>query len=670
MSSGCGDVLSLEDLKTAKKHQVFEAEVITGRVGGVYDGAPIDYANNPITGQVQKTLPAVLRDAGFDPVSWDFSTGGVLGIDDRGKVVFDPVSKGWFSYAGALPVTVPAGSNPVGNANWKPQTDPDLRNDLNSATDGLGDALIRTKQPYTGSVGRTLHSKITEKLSVADFGSVGGDPASRKAEIEAGINALGANGNGSLYLDTGRHLIASALTNKFGVEFDGPGVIGIPDGNSSIGTPEIWQQNSYADKHKYCFGNEYLYAYYHATRTDNATSGGLLKCVLAGDSTMHGGNGEPTDYKPENFLSEMFRLSGVPNIQIFNRAVPSTSWADMSVIPDIGASTRLLFIKYGVNDAFGPKDSRHLNMANAMRSKLQEIRNQPYGGVQWLSIVLVGPNSTNDSPNMRNEEWYESIRGIYASVAREFKCAYFDTYAYLRDSRIAAGLWMDNPFSDGRAIHPLAEMNMWIYGRLFTELLSPSMLLKASLNSMINLPLHVEAVSVNDLPVSASFKWNTNWHQANVANGYDFSGHCETTRHADGLINQTVWNQANSRIQHRSKPNTSNTWNKFTGKAYDLTLGNGWVNYGNSFNNATAILTLDGTIVLSGAIKSGTVNANDAIFSLPTGFTPKGKSRHMVVTNTTPAIGYIEVQTNGQVLVVSGINNTFLSLEGITIQLA
>ena len=132
MSSGCGDVLSLEDLKTAKKHQIFEAEVITGKAGGVASGADIDYATNQVTGQVQKTLPAVLRDAGFSPVSWDFSTGGILSSTDRNKVVYDPVSKSWYSYAGALPVTVPAGFNPVGNINWKPQTDPDLRSDLSS----------------------------------------------------------------------------------------------------------------------------------------------------------------------------------------------------------------------------------------------------------------------------------------------------------------------------------------------------------------------------------------------------------------------------------------------------------------------------------------------------------------------------------------------------------
>lgn len=132
MSSGCGGVLSLADLQTAKKHQIFEAEVITGKSGGVAGGADIDYATNQVTGQTQKTLPAVLRDAGFSPVSWDFSTGGTLTVNDRDKVVYDPVSKTWYSYAGTLPVVVPASFNPVGNADWMPQTYPNIRYDFDS----------------------------------------------------------------------------------------------------------------------------------------------------------------------------------------------------------------------------------------------------------------------------------------------------------------------------------------------------------------------------------------------------------------------------------------------------------------------------------------------------------------------------------------------------------
>lgn len=175
MSSGCGDVLSLADLQTAKKHQIFEAEVITGKSGGVSGGADIDYATNQVTGQTQKTLPAVLRDAGFSPVSWDFSTGGTLTVNDRDKVVYDPVSKTWYSYVGTLPVVVPASFNPVGNANWKPQTDPDLRAELASTA---GSSLIGS--PHSGTLAQMLPWVTPEQ-----FGAVGDGVTDDIAALDA-----------------------------------------------------------------------------------------------------------------------------------------------------------------------------------------------------------------------------------------------------------------------------------------------------------------------------------------------------------------------------------------------------------------------------------------------------------------------------------------------------
>ena len=149
MSSGCGDVLSLADLQTAKKHQLFEAEVITGKQGGVASGADIDYATNQVTGQVQKTMPAVLRDIGFYPASFDFSTGGTLTANDRDKVVYDPVSKTWYSWGGTLPHVIAAGTNPVGIADWRPQTDPNLRAELASP---IGYQLIPSMTPHVQQI--------------------------------------------------------------------------------------------------------------------------------------------------------------------------------------------------------------------------------------------------------------------------------------------------------------------------------------------------------------------------------------------------------------------------------------------------------------------------------------------------------------------------------------
>lgn len=138
MSSGCGDVMSLNDLQIAKKHQIFEAEVITGKQGGVAGGADIDYATNQVTGQTQKTLPAVLRDAGFSPASFNFTTGGTLGVNDADKAVLWPKEDGgdgnYYAWRGSLPKVIPAASTPLATGGIS-----------DSAWDAFGDITFRAE---------------------------------------------------------------------------------------------------------------------------------------------------------------------------------------------------------------------------------------------------------------------------------------------------------------------------------------------------------------------------------------------------------------------------------------------------------------------------------------------------------------------------------------------
>lgn len=164
MSSDCGDVLSLEDLKTAKKHQTFEAEVITGRVGGVPSGAEIDTATNRVTGQIQKTLPAILRDMGFERASFDFTTGGTLGIEDRNKIIYNPADNNWYSWSGSLPHTVYAGADPTTDVNWIPRTDLILREDLASTAEGMGSSLVSGNSYYT------VHDMLARMQAYQDYG--------------------------------------------------------------------------------------------------------------------------------------------------------------------------------------------------------------------------------------------------------------------------------------------------------------------------------------------------------------------------------------------------------------------------------------------------------------------------------------------------------------------
>lgn len=233
MSSGCGDVLSLADLQTAKKHQIFEAEVITGLQGGVVGGAPIDYATNQITGQVQKTLPAILRDTGFEPASFDFTIGGTLGVNDRDKVVYDPVSKTWYSWGGALPHVIAAGTNPVGNADWTPQTDPNIRDYfLQSNGSDFGykfSALTATTQ-------RTVQDKLDEYASLFDFHCdasgtkiLPGPSVDSAPYFQKAIDALAEKGGGVLYIPNGVWYFSSMQTGNVCVWLkDNITIIGAP----------------------------------------------------------------------------------------------------------------------------------------------------------------------------------------------------------------------------------------------------------------------------------------------------------------------------------------------------------------------------------------------------------------------------------------------------------
>lgn len=170
MSSGCGDVISLEDLQIAKKHQTFEAEVITGKAGGVASGADIDYATNQVTGQVQKTLPAILRDAGFRPASFTFTTGGTLNVGDSDVGVLWPVADGgdgnYYIWKGALPKTIPASSSPastggVSSSAWMPLGDITLRTQLAAANGvNLVNGAVKTV-PYFSNVISGSHGNIT-----------------------------------------------------------------------------------------------------------------------------------------------------------------------------------------------------------------------------------------------------------------------------------------------------------------------------------------------------------------------------------------------------------------------------------------------------------------------------------------------------------------------------
>lgn len=316
MSSGCGDVLSLQDLKTAKLHQIFEAEVITGKAGGVPSGADINFATDPVTGQTQKTLPAIMRDIGFEPASFDFTTGGTLSTNDRNKSVLWPSAGGgdndYYYWQGSLPKVIPAGSSPsstggIASGAWRPVGDITLRGQLLSPADNLGDALVATRQPVTGAVARTQHNKNSDVLTFEDFGAKGDgvtdDTAALQAAALSGVRTV----ESSVFPAKKNYKISAAInvTSQIELNFDRSEIMQTVDaphfrigfGSSQVNSPMIigatmtntvatTQQQIVAQnvglmtiKNAYCYGDNKAFGF---IRLNNTIVTNIIDCASTG----------------------------------------------------------------------------------------------------------------------------------------------------------------------------------------------------------------------------------------------------------------------------------------------------------------------------------------------------------------------------------------------------
>ena len=126
---------------------------------------------NQRDGGIVKTISGAIKSTGFKPGSGDFTTGFTVIPGERDIAWYDPVSKNWYSYLGVIPTSghqVVSGTNPVGDVNWAPRTDESLRHELAA---GSGSSLIGFSQPNSTTT-RTLEDKVSEKISISDFGPV------------------------------------------------------------------------------------------------------------------------------------------------------------------------------------------------------------------------------------------------------------------------------------------------------------------------------------------------------------------------------------------------------------------------------------------------------------------------------------------------------------------
>ena len=96
-----------------------------------------------------------------------------------------------------------------------------------------GSALVSTIQSGTGTVIRTVASKLNDTVSIKDFGAVGDGAADDTAAIQAAINYTGSKLGGTILLPAGSYKITSTLSCLY------PNILFVGDGSDephNIGT--------------------------------------------------------------------------------------------------------------------------------------------------------------------------------------------------------------------------------------------------------------------------------------------------------------------------------------------------------------------------------------------------------------------------------------------------
>jgi len=403
--------------------------------------------------------------------------------------------------------------------------------------------------------------------------------------------------------------VATKVTNPYGVHM-GPGRL-IQTGTFN-GYPGRVQLNSDADWRSHVLGAEYLYAFQNKLQL--RTTSTIRFCgdsTTAGDAIVNSYN--TIDQLVQQVIGDHGFATSVVNAG--HSGITTEQWRTTYLSGDLSSNPDMMVIRYGINEPGWLKSGSAgtlnayesefatrndiTNFTNSLRTALTTIRAAK--NVSQLSIILMVPNSTSDSPNGRDEKWYEQVSRVVRQAARDFQCAFIDTYALWRDSRTAAGLWMDNaalPSPDGRAIHPLDIMNQWI-ASVIGDMVVPSGMELRNVVSTRTLP------TVNQVPSQYPVGYSTWRVNTWTINSVAYNGMVIVFRGADGVVFQMVVDYTTQRqVAQRVGVTGADTWQSWiptTSSSSPTTTQGDLIVRGASADQrlpigaATYVLTSDGT---------------------------------------------------------------------------
>lgn len=338
-----------------------------------------------------------------------------------------------------------------------------------------------------------------------------------------------------------------SITNTNGVPINGDGILLgtvsqiATNQAGSVVTANRQQVNSYADKGQFIFGREYL-THFHRLMMGNFLNPNAYTrtlTIFSGDSTTVGVNvSNPLFFVDQMFTTTALRLGllGVAAINAGHSGAQTADWISTGfnyLNLDLAQGPDLYVMRWGINDGFYGATPA-MTIAN-IRTGLARIRASHT--VDQMSCVLMMPSSTDDNPNNRSAKQYEQLRNGYAQAARDYKCAFIDTYAYLQDSTTDSTS-MDAPYEPtGHStpiihIHPDDSRNI-IINSIFTDAVMPLGLTQTiTTNSFYNVGGFQALQTASTLP-GAYDRGITVW-RAPSANGFPYDGVVVNTRQADG----------------------------------------------------------------------------------------------------------------------------------------
>jgi len=145
------------------------------------------------------------------------------------------------------------------------------------------------------------------------------------------------------------------------------------------------------------------------------------------------------------------------------------------------------------------------------------------------------PSSTFDEPNGRDYEWYEQIYPVLVQAAIDFQCVFVDVYGITKDSEFAAGGPYDNPYGDGRGIHPGDVQQCDIYGLICDAMFPKSMGEVEGFNRVVNRGGNEIVRTASEAP---AFFGRAGLRIERAGAGFPFDGTVFTIPHIDNVFVQ------------------------------------------------------------------------------------------------------------------------------------